>query len=73
MSNYFNNCWKGLLALFQVTPLYRDDNADSQPLEALSDQVWIKYQLIIIILNIYYSHCGFSTKVTCAFLQQEHV
>ena len=40
------------------------------PLKSLSDQVWIIYQCFCL-LKLFIVICGFSAKVTCAFLVYE--
>ena len=66
---------KGTASLISSDPPCKDDNArfTTVPLKALSDQVYrIRYQCLkfqkLIIFN-----CGFSSKVTCAFLLQENM
>ena len=41
------------------------------PLKALSIQVWIRYRCLFFLSWLFFN-CGFTTKVTCAFLLQEN-
>ena len=58
---------KGIVSVISSDPPCRDGNVwfTTEPSKALSYQVWIIYQCELLLFIFI---CGFSPKVTCAFL-----
>ena len=65
--NFFLN--KGTVSAISSDPQCKVGDAwfTMVPLKALSDQVWIRYSCFCFF-ELFIFICGFSAKVTCAFL-----